>query len=271
VTAGSQPRLVALIAEAAPEPPDEIAIALAPAIEVVELRRNRRALVLGLALLGALSEPDLRALVAGDDDAEAQRRLEARAADWEDYSLNRLVPAFDAGRRPPILEGFADGAPSAAALLDDIPALEEAVVASIWSGRLEPMAWSEFGDVYLAGARQNVAEFSDVLAGVTAGDLGETVTHIEPLARQVQRRLPTSAPEDVAQITVLALADGLVVALADAGWEVTSDLGQPLRCRQGEHELEPLDDVFGLAEGTLSPAAWAARTHELGIAGLPLG
>lgn len=269
VTAESQPRLLALIAATA-EPPDEVSVNLPLRAEVVELRRGRRALVLGLALLAAATEDELRAVVGG----AAPQRLAEHVPAWEEYWLTRVAPALDVGRRPPILEGFLAqlpaGPPPAAELLDGVPELEGELIASLSGRPLEPMAWSESADVYLVGARRNTADLAFVLDGLSAGELGEVVTGLDPLASQVQRRLPTVAPADAAAIAVHALADGLVVALADAGWELTAGISEPLRCRLGDRELQPLDEVMGMAEGTHLPTAWAARAQALGIADLPL-
>jgi hypothetical protein len=96
------------------------------------------------------------------------------------------------------------------------------------------------------------------------------VAGLSELASQVQRRLPALSLEEAAEIAAGALADGLVVALANAGWELTADINETLRCRLGDHVLEPLDEVVGMVEGTHLPAAWAARSQALGIADLPL-
>ena len=55
--------------------------------------------------------------------------------------------------------------------------------------------------------------------------------------------------EEAAEIAVQVLADGLAVALADAGWELTADINEPLRCRLGDREFSPLDEVLGMTEG----------------------
>ncbi len=66
---------------------------------------------------------------------------------WEDYWLTRVAPALDAGRRPPLLEGFLAklpaGAAPAAELLDGIPALEAELITWLSGRPLEPMAWNE--------------------------------------------------------------------------------------------------------------------------------
>jgi len=77
--------------------------------------------------------------------------------------------------------------------------------------------------------------------------------------------------EEAAEIALQVLADGLAIALAGAGWELSADIDEPLRARLGDRELEPLDEVLGMAEGTHAATAWAARADELGIAHLRLG
>ncbi len=114
------------------------------------------------------------------------------------------------------------------------------------------------------------ADFAFVLDGLTAGELGEAVAGLDSLASRVHRKVPTMSREEAAEIAVQVLADGLAVALADAGWELTADINEPLRCRLGDREFSPLDEVLGMTEGTHLPTAWAARAQTLGIADLPL-
>jgi hypothetical protein len=270
VTAASQPRLLALVAEAGARP-DEVSVSFALRAEFVALRRDRRALVLGLALLAVVSEEELRAVVRG---GEAPGRVEELAPTWEDYWLTRVVPALEAERRPPILEGFLAklpvGTPSAAELLDGVPALEAELITSLSGRPLEPMAWSESAEVYLVNARSFTADFAFVLEGVTAGELGEALAGLDTLAGVVHRKLPTVTREEAAEIAVHVLADGLAIALAGAGWELSADIDKPLRARLGGRALDPLDEVLGMVEGTHPPTAWAARAHALGIADLQL-
>jgi hypothetical protein len=270
VTGTTQPRLLALIAEAA-APPDEVSVSFALRAESLELRWGRRALVLGLALFAVVSEEELRAVVRG---GAAPARVEELAPTWEEYWLTRVLPALEAERRPPILEGFLAtvpaGTPSAAELLDGLPALEAELMVSLSGRPLEPMAWSESADVYLAGARRHTADFAFVLDGLTAGELGEAVAGLDALAGAVHRKLPTVTREEAAEIAVHVLADGLAIALADAGWELSADIDAPLRARLGERELEPLDEVLGMAEGTHLPTAWPGRAQAFGIAHLAL-
>jgi hypothetical protein len=282
VTAESQPRLIALVAEAAraagAEPPDEVTVSLAPRAEVVELRRRRRGVVIGLSLIAMVSEPELRALLAhafGAGTADAKRRVDAQSGVWDEYWLNHVAPALDVGRLPPVVEGLTTVLPGppgeALELLDGLEQLERDVMGEVIGGRLEPMEWSEFGEVYLTGARQSVIDAAPVLKGLTVAGIGEAVAEIGPLASRVERLMPT-LPRDMApEVAVQALTDGLVVALADAGWEVVCDVDKPLLCRRGDHRIEPLEEMGRLAEGTRSASAWATQARELGIADLPLG
>jgi hypothetical protein len=271
VTAATQPRLLALVAEAW-EPPDEVSVSFALRAEFVELRRRRRALVLGLALFAVVSEEELRAVIRGD---AAPARVEELAHTWEEYWLTHVVPALEAERRPPILEGFLAtlpaGTPSAAELLDGVPALEAELMTSLSGRPLEPMAWSESAEVYLVNARSSTGDFAFVLEDLTAGELGEAVAGLDTLASAVHRKLPTVTREEAAEIAVHVLADGLAIALAGAGWALSADIDEPLRARMGDRELEPLDEVLGMTEGTHLPTAWAGRAQALGIADLPIG
>ena len=96
ITAESQPRLIALIAEAGRAARRGLREPPAPG-EFVELRRGRRALVLGLPLFAVLSEDEWRAVVSGGAPPGG---VAEHAPAWEDYWLTRVAPALDAGRAP---------------------------------------------------------------------------------------------------------------------------------------------------------------------------
>jgi hypothetical protein len=141
------------------------------------------------------------------------------------------MPALEAGRRPPLLDGFAaflraapvepsavadpDGTPPAAQLLAGIPQLEQEALAAIWKPPLEPMAGAS------------------------------------------PARCTSTPPAGIWRT-------------GQPSWQVTGDIGEPLRCRLDGREIEPVDEVMRLAEGTRSAAAWVVRASDLGIAGLSL-
>ena len=114
----------------------------------------------------------------------------ARAArDWVERELReRKTERYDShpalAHRIRALEdqppGEPDDSPPAAELLSDPGALEQRIFAMLFgrevAGELEPIAWDEVAEsVYVDRARQFTAAFPSVLAGVTAGELGDAV------------------------------------------------------------------------------------------------
>jgi heat shock protein HtpX len=171
--------------------------------------------------------------------------------------------------------GKPDDSPPAAEVLRDLPALEQRVFGVLYgdeaAGSLEPIAWEDVGrSVYLERARELTSRFHYVLAGVSAVGLGEAVGRSSQLAGEVQRREPDIGYEDAAALVPAVLRDGLLLALDDAGWEVTANLAEPVLCRHAGQEVVPSVVVAELYDKTLDADAWAARTRELGVADLSL-
>jgi hypothetical protein len=111
---------------------------------------------------------------------------------------------------------------------------------------------------------------SRVLEGVSAVGLGAAVGRSSQLAGEVQRREPDIGYEDAAALVPAVLRDGLLLALDDAGWEVTANLAEPVLCRHAGQEVVPSVVVAELYDKTLDADAWAAQTRELGVADLSL-
>jgi hypothetical protein len=65
------------------------------------------------------------------------------------------------------------------------------------------------------------------LAKLPAGELGEALAGLGELASAVHRKVPTLSREEAAEIAVHVLADGLGIALAGAGWELSADIDEP--------------------------------------------
>jgi Zn-dependent protease with chaperone function len=213
--------------------------------------------------------------------AEAVERVATAAVERElrEAETGRYDSHPSLADRIRALEHEAPGSPDesrpAAELVADAPGLERRVFEALFgleaAAELEAVAWGDVGDVvYLAHARRLVHQLPSVVAGVTAGGLGDAVARSGQLAGEIQRREPDIRFEDAAALAPVVLRDALLVALADAGWEVTAGLAEPVTCRHGGHELQPAAVVGALREGELETEAWAARAHELGIAELAL-
>lgn len=189
------------------------------------------------------------------------------------------TPPVDTATGTPAPDPLAIDAP-ALALLDDVEAIERALVASMVApaaGRgeavLEALAWDDVGRRrILPGWQALVQREAAVLAGVTPAALPALLADAAPFARRltsVAQPVPVSAaPEIAAQVLAMALG----AALGREGWHVdaTPEVAS-VTLRKGDAAVEPFDVLHALRTGALDAAAWAARCAALGIADLDLG
>ena len=170
-------------------------------------------------------------------------------------------------------------AESAAHLLGDAEEMARVLLMSSAGeeavNRLKPVAWNAVGDVFAAGWREAAKTNAEWLARFRTDDLPVGSANYVRLGGELN---PSAATDDKRDRAVSLIGAGMAVALLDAGWTVSAELGQPLfllrPAAPGASETEgvnPFGAVHALCAGTLTPDAWRARCHELGIAGLPLG
>lgn len=165
----------------------------------------------------------------------------------------------------------------AVALLDDVPALEAALLGSLiapgGAAGLEAMPWEDIGPRRILPQWQAVVRREPAaLGGLTPLDIparvAEPATFVARL-QGVEQPVPDRvAPEIAAQVLGMALG----AALARSGWRVdaTPEV-RALTLRRGDEAIEPMVEAHRLRLGELGAAAWAERCAALGIGGLDLG
>ena len=201
----------------------------------------------------------------------AQRELERDMAQGKTspYDSHPSLPERIAAvaTLPP---GDPDDSPAAIELLADPPALELRLLKSL-SGEdadgLAPVVWDRIGeDVYLVHARGRAERQSAVLSGYSLAELPEALA----AAPGVLIDSGAAKPKDASAHAIEALAAGLTVALAGAGWHVEAPPGRPVLCRRGEEAIVPREIVAQLQDGALPAADWRTRAAALGIADVRL-
>lgn len=170
-------------------------------------------------------------------------RPELTAA-YEHYWQSFLTPCLQAGYRPPL---FAPWRIPESLLPEDTGALEAELLGD---PALVPLPWERFATAVLVPYAREVARNASLHA--------QTVAELAALSG--------AAGDDPDRLFVLSCA--LVVALADAGWEIEAVPGDPVRAVTEDASLLPFDVPYALARDRR--ASWREFIEAEGIAGLPL-
>jgi Zn-dependent protease with chaperone function len=191
--------------------------------------------------------------------AEVRKALAAAAAqrpspgDTHPHVSERLR-AVDPARRqdlrdPPLA--------SSAHLLGGAAAAEDVWYSRFVHGRLAPAEWGE------AAARGLLPDLGEALAGTplelsrfTLPDVPGLVARAGALWPSLRRGLNVLSPAAQASAVRRAVSGALAMALAARGWVPELWPGAPLRLRRGGAVAVPDEVVAGLADGTLSAAAY---------------
>ena len=250
---------------------------------------------------------ELSAQVVGSEAAAAGLELITEVApSYEEFWDSGVVPTLLSGYRVPLLEGFRQFRKAA-----PVRGEKEDVVEAQWpagpdpydshpsiSERLAALAvLDNVAAAYPEDRRLAIELTPDPdalelsLVEDLTGDEGlqglDCITWEEVPERvmvPIWRHVFLESSSDVPETTAAGLPDvlpnveegpllgiGLCLALLSAGWSIHAPPGEAVAMELGEARIEPFVVVKDLAEGRLPVADWRARTHELGIADLPVG
>jgi Zn-dependent protease with chaperone function len=167
--------------------------------------------------------------------------------------------------------------PLALTLLDDVPALERRLLATVAGGdavaKLQPVGWEEAGErVFLPHWRATAKKHAKGLAGLTPAELPRRVESRRELARSLlglHARAPV--PDETLQEAAGVVGCALAVALYEKGHPLRCLPGAPVSFHHGEHEVEPFVVLGALAGGRLSAGQWQATCEAFQIAEVDLG
>ncbi len=222
----------------------------------------------------------------------ARQREQLAAREFPTFWFADVKPVLAAGRRPPLLAGFARHlrqrpsaavAPAAAArassLLDDVDALEQRLLGAALGAReaaaLAPVAWEDVGrEVHVPRWRAAVAEHARALRGLRAADLPARARDLRPFL--VAFMPATANPEHLEYESLSRYADQVVtaavaVAMHRAGATVDCLPGEAMVLRRGDATFAWSSVLLELAEGGLGEADWLATADRFGIRRLDLG
>lgn len=207
------------------------------------------------------SIPDRIRAVAGLDPAHADRAARGEGS---------APPAADPAWGP-----LAIDAP-ALALLDDVPTLERALLASLVgpdARTLEPLAWDDLGARRTLPSWQGmVRREAAALAGVTPLALPAILADATPFARRLESIAQPVSSQAAPGVAAHVLAMALGAALGREGWRVdaTPEV-EAVTLYRGAESLAPHMILEALQQGAIDAATWSERCAAMGIADLDLG
>ena len=189
-----------------------------------------------------------------------------------DAMLNEVVDEEDS--HPPLRERLealgepiADVAapgPRATSLLRDLPALETALIASMWSDsdaamNFASIPWEETGPrVLLPVWREHVRRNAELLRDVTPASIPEVLPRL-------YKKAPTSDIEQSRGFAVAVAGAALATRLDDLGWMCDSTPGKPVAFTRDGRTIEPFGVAVKLQKGELTAAQWNEECHAAGL------
>lgn len=192
-----------------------------------------------------------------------------RGAETDPYDSHPSLPERLAAIEP-LPAGEPDESPCSIERLRDPAGVERDLMRFAFGAQIEmltPIEWDDVGRVvYGWAARELTSEFPHLLEGVTIGTLPEAVANRAQLAA----RIVDPAIHDRERLVLVALADGVLLALEAAGWSIVADVAEPVGARRDGMTLHPHTVIGHLLEGKLSAEQWREETSAQGIADLPL-
>ncbi|HKW55745.1 MAG TPA: M48 family metallopeptidase [Candidatus Acidoferrum sp.] len=163
----------------------------------------------------------------------------------------------------------------ALALLDQADSVEqkflELLNPKLAKDSLRHVGWDEVGRaITIPSWQQAVAEYSALLAGITAGSIPLATANLQQMGAKIrdpQGMLLT--PQARAQRAGHLLNMALALAMTENGWELQAQPGS-FYLRRGELRFDAVSAVEEMLSGKTPPEEWAKLCADLGIADLPL-
>jgi len=161
------------------------------------------------------------------------------------------------------------------ALLSGLPELEADLLGIAVNPRLKEarqVAWGEVPQLVWHPIWTNqVKEQHRALKDATVADAARLCKDPQNVARQIL--FPPGYLPDMNQRLGQAchvVATAVAVALVDAGWRLSGDLGDPIMCTRGEDAIEPFDLPNKFLSGEITPEAWRESCDRLNVSALRL-
>jgi hypothetical protein len=218
----------------------------------------------------------------GEALVTAELRSSAQEPRFDRYWGSFVVPCLRAGFRPPLAEGWRrallspvaapepsadvvealtlvarEGTgvtpPASPAAWEDAELPEAEILAARDTGELVPVSWAHAGRAVMVPSLRAQLGRDAWFAGATVGELAELGPRDDPAGEDAE-----------------ALFGALVLAFADAGWDVVIEPGEGARLEGEPFGVEASGLALDAVAGELDPQHWRAFAAEAGIADLPL-
>jgi heat shock protein HtpX len=163
------------------------------------------------------------------------------------------------------IRDVATPAPRATSLLRDLPALETALIATMWRDPVAAMnfasiPWEEIGPrVLLPVWRENTRRSAELLRDVTPASLPEVVLRL-------YKQAPTNDVQQSRGFAVGIAGAALATHLDDLGWMCDSTPGKPVAFTRDGRTIEPFAVATKLQKGELTAAQWNEECRAAGLA-----
>jgi Zn-dependent protease with chaperone function len=153
-------------------------------------------------------------------------------------------------------------------LVEDADRIESDDLAGQVERKLEPVAWDDTARLWIAAWREDVAQVKRVLAEVRVAAIPTDLPELYRLAARALGEHEANGADDdgLRQWWGSTAGSALAVILVDAGFTVTTHVGQPFVFTRGDATVEPFLELRKLVGGELSAEDWRARWTELGLA-----
>jgi heat shock protein HtpX len=185
--------------------------------------------------------------------------------------LRERVAAVEALAMPPRL---ADDR-RAIVLVPDVAALEARLAAEIFveGASMTAIGWDESAArVFVPGWHERMEQERAVLAGWTPATIGRGPDTLRALcSRSTEADLSEVSDEMILAWATSLFGVALSTALVEHGWVPHNVPGAPIALERDGTRCEPFLEVGAFLKGETDEATWAARVHELGIAGADFG
>jgi heat shock protein HtpX len=201
----------------------------------------------------------------------AQKMQNARTDPYDSHpALKDRIAAL--GALPPGPAGTGDS--PAAALIDDLPHLELAILQPIAEKNhlpaLKNVSWEEVARlVYIPSWQKTVQQQVAVLKGLTPDKLPEAAGQIDTLVNRLSGVENLTADQRTG-VLFYTVGAALTLALCRQGWQVSTAPGESAFVYQANRLIECFSILPRLRASTLPAEIWIDNCQNLGITGVDL-